>query len=73
MEAVRGKKGEGTIRYNHSIKKWEARLVYGKRRDGSPDRRTKYADSEKEINKILREMRKERDNAKDLDDCDAGI
>ena len=47
--AGRGKKGEGTIRYNQTAKRWEARLVYGKRRDGAPDRRTRYAATEKEL------------------------
>ena len=71
VSTARGKKGDGSIRYNQSAKQWEARLVYGKKRDGSPDRRTRYAATEKEIQKILREMRKERDSIIDLDSCEA--
>ena len=59
-KVARREKGDGSIRYNKRLQKWEARLTYGKKPNGSPDRRSKYADSEAEAKKILRLMRDER-------------
>ncbi|MDR3289625.1 MAG: site-specific integrase, partial [Peptococcaceae bacterium] len=54
-------KGDGSIRFNQKSGKWEARYVYGRLPNGKPDRRSKYAKTEGEAKKFLREMRKEAD------------
>ena len=57
----RGEKGEGSIRYIKRLEKWEARLSFGRKKDGSPDRRSAYAETKTEAKKLLRKMKDERD------------
>jgi len=53
--------GEGSIRFKKSKKMWEVRLTYGKREDGTPNRRSEYARTEPEAKKLRKQMIKERD------------
>jgi len=56
--------GEGSIRFNQRTKKWEARCTFGFRPDGTAVRISRSADSEKEANKLLKEMHDEAETQK---------
>jgi len=53
--------GDGTIR--HIVKKdlWETRLSYGKRGNGTQDRRSQYAKTEAAAKKLLKQMVREKE------------
>ena len=55
----RREKGDGSIRFNQKTKKWEARCNYGLRADGKRERRSRSADTEAEVKKILKDMQRE--------------